>query len=70
MDIDSLARVLGYIVLAAGAYWLLVRAKAFWDDGSPKLRAGLGTARDVYLLAFFALLIGGLIFAGVRALIP
>ena len=56
MDLDPLARALGYVVLVAGGIWLLFRAV-------------LGMARAAYLLAFFALIIGWFAFAGGKALL-
>jgi len=79
MDVDPLARLIGYIVLVAGSIWLLLKAKgvatAYWD-ASPKLRAVLGMLRATYLLAFFAAMLlalavslGGLALTGAKALL-
>jgi hypothetical protein len=56
MDLDPIARALGYIVLIAGGSWLLFRAV-------------LKMARTAYLLVFFALTVGGIVFAGGKALL-
>jgi hypothetical protein len=56
MDLDPIARALGYIVLIAGGAWLLFRVV-------------LGMARTAYLLVFFALIVGGIVFAGGKTLL-